>query len=81
MPCKRHGWDNDCVIRDAFYNPQGPRVCFGCNSSITYLFSGKFRCKIQQGMAIHKVLVSALAVIHQLHTSSVESSDARSDKK
>lgn len=48
MPCKWHGWDNDCVIRDAIYNPQGPRVCHDVDSSVIYLFSGKFRCRIQQ---------------------------------
>jgi hypothetical protein len=51
IPCKWHGWDNDCVIRDAIFNPSGPRVCHDVDSSIIYLFSGRFRCKIRQDQA------------------------------
>ena len=51
MPCKWHGWDNDCVKRDAIFNPQGPRVCHDINGSIIYLFRGQFRCMTRKALA------------------------------
>jgi hypothetical protein len=29
MPCKWYGWDNDCVVRDAIFNPHGA-ACVPC---------------------------------------------------
>ena len=41
LPCKWHGYDHDCVRRDSFFNPQGPRACIDDDQGITYIFSGR----------------------------------------
>jgi hypothetical protein len=43
MPFKWHRWNNDCVVQDAIFNPQGPHLCHACDSSVIYLFSGSFQ--------------------------------------
>ena len=48
LPCKWHGYDHDCVRRDSFFNPQGPRACIDDDQGITYIFSGHSTCKIRE---------------------------------
>lgn len=47
MPCKWHGYDSDCVVRDSFFNPQGPRASIDDDKGVTYIFTGRSRCKIR----------------------------------
>jgi hypothetical protein len=51
MPCKWHKYDEDCVIRDAVFTPQGPRVSFDADGSVTYNFASRFCCKINRDAA------------------------------
>jgi hypothetical protein len=51
MPCKWHKYDGDCVIRDAVFTPQGPRVSFDIDGSVTYNFASRFCCMINRDAA------------------------------
>jgi hypothetical protein len=51
MFCKWHGRDNDCVRRNNFFNPKGPRIAVG-GDSLTLVFCGVYQCCQRQGQKV-----------------------------
>ena len=48
MPCPWHGSASSCVIKNAVFNPNGPRLIHDEDGTRIYLFSGRFICKINR---------------------------------
>jgi hypothetical protein len=44
MPCKWHGWDNQCVVAGSLLSQGGPRPVFHLDGGIEYIFSPKYIC-------------------------------------
>ncbi len=48
MPCPWHGSASSCVIRNAVFNPNCPRLIHDEDGTRIYLFSGRFICNINR---------------------------------
>jgi hypothetical protein len=54
MPCKWHGYEGDCCVRDSVFCPSGPRACHASDGSVTYIFSSRFCCSTRRDEAAAK---------------------------
>jgi hypothetical protein len=48
MPCKWHGWDNNCCTNARVFSQHGPRTVFHENGSIEYKFYSTYYCSIRE---------------------------------
>jgi hypothetical protein len=48
MPCNWHGFDHDCVVKNSFFNPIGPRPFFDSDGEVCYVICSKYKCSIRE---------------------------------
>jgi hypothetical protein len=59
MPCKWHGFDHDCVVKNSFFNPNSPCPFFDSDGEVCYSICSKYKCLIwEKAQAIKRTMDS-----------------------